>query len=115
MLCTDRVCIDLTRIAECTDYAIITMSSHAGLSGSDQQEPAVLSLSVAYHKGSLCHLQVVLSESGKCPFTQRPLKAEQCHILTKNNIQRFASRIIADKETLGKYGLDRTVDEMECS
>ncbi len=67
--------------------------------------PLALSLGrlVAY-EGRIV-LQAVLSGSGKCPFTQRPLAWEQCQILTKGNIERYKGRIIADKELLQKFGL----------
>ena len=50
-------------------------------------------------------VQAVLSDSSKCPFTKQPLKWEQCQVLTKANLDRFASRIIADQATLQRYGL----------
>lgn len=50
-------------------------------------------------------MQAILSTSGKCPFTQRPLSWEQCQLLTKGNIGRFKDRIVADAEVLQRCGL----------
>ncbi|KAG2488719.1 hypothetical protein HYH03_012719 [Edaphochlamys debaryana] len=38
--------------------------------------------------------KAVLAEHGRCPFTKQQLKAEQLTVLTKNNIERYRSKII---------------------
>ncbi|GLC58656.1 hypothetical protein PLESTB_001384900 [Pleodorina starrii] len=46
------------------------------------------------HVMGLATWKAVLAEHGRCPFTKQPLKAEALTVLTKNNIERFRSRII---------------------
>lgn len=39
-------------------------------------------------------VQAVLSEKGRCPFTQQPLSWEACTVLTHSNIERYRDRMI---------------------
>lgn len=43
----------------------------------------------------LSHLQAVLADHKKCPFTSQQLSWEQCTVLTHSNIERFRDRIIS--------------------
>lgn len=38
--------------------------------------------------------KAVLAESGLCPFTKKPLRWEQCRVLTVNNIEAYKDKII---------------------
>jgi len=38
--------------------------------------------------------KAVLAEQGVCPFTKKPLKWEQCRLLTKANIDIYRDSII---------------------
>lgn len=40
-------------------------------------------------------MQVVLAESGQCPFTKTPLRWEAVTVLTWSNIERYRERIKA--------------------
>ena len=38
--------------------------------------------------------KAVLAEQGLCPFTKKPLRWEQCRVLTKGNIEAYKDSII---------------------
>ncbi|EFJ45729.1 hypothetical protein VOLCADRAFT_93895 [Volvox carteri f. nagariensis] len=46
------------------------------------------------HVMGLATWKAVLAENRRCPFTKQPLKVEALTVLTKNNIERYRSRII---------------------
>ncbi|GFR53040.1 hypothetical protein Agub_g15740 [Astrephomene gubernaculifera] len=46
------------------------------------------------HVMGMATWKAVLAEHGRCPFTKQPLNAEAITVLTKNNIERYRSRII---------------------
>lgn len=54
--------------------------------------PAV---SPAGHVMGLATWKAVLAESGRCPFTQAPLRPDMLVVLTANNIDKYRARIVA--------------------
>ncbi|KAF8065639.1 hypothetical protein HT031_003240 [Scenedesmus sp. PABB004] len=57
-------------------------------------EPVVNpAISPAGHVMGLATWKAVLAESGRCPFTQAPLRADQLTVLSANNIDKYRDRI----------------------
>lgn len=58
-------------------------------------EPVVTpAISIYGHVMGLATWRAVLTERGKCPFTQQALSMGQITVLTKTNLHRFKDRII---------------------
>lgn len=71
-------------------------SPRAGVLDPVTLEPVVNpAISPAGHVMGLATWRAVLAESGRCPFTQAPLRPDQLTVLTANNIERLRDRIVA--------------------